>query len=73
MLKEVTPFEDWIITEKAILIKLELLNKIKQKTVLFLGESPPEGFPKIEIKKITIKRKYKQATSHTKQYDTIKY
>ena len=35
MLKEVTPSEGWIITEKATLIKLEALDKIRQKTALF--------------------------------------
>ena len=35
MLKELSPSEDWIITEKATLIKLEVLKKINQKTALF--------------------------------------
>ena len=34
-MKEVTPSEGWIITEKVTLIKLEVLKKINQKTALF--------------------------------------
>ena len=41
----------------AILIKLKVLNEIKQKAVLFAGESPPEGFPKFKVKNKSNKKK----------------